>query len=565
MPYVINDTCVGCHNCAMECPTEAIQYKGKKYDINQELCIECGHCEEVCHISAANNQDNASIAHPHDLIKKSCDVVVIGAGCGLISAVRAAQAGKKVIVLEKAKKVGGNTDYAHMFFPVYTKWYEEKNLPDVREDAIEEFSRRTNGVVEKDILRACVYGCGEFFDWLCQYEGVKDAFEIVEMGSVIAEGPIYGPAMISFPKRLLENLKCRDQAIGPGWAGTFIKHLMMEELKKYNAEVLTEHEGRKLLADEIGAISGVLAKNPGGEVQIDCKAVILATGGMQRSDEKMKKFFPEFFQGETPIHKFSVPTDTGDGIDLAEPLGAEIPEDRMFCSIFGPAHHPFSYCIYRLMLQPECVYINLNGKRWLNEQGGLMEGRHIIAQQPKEISYGIMSQEMINEAAKFFINDPKAKEEAWIFKDYQKEIDEEVALGMPVKKADTLEKLAEQIGVDKDTFLEEIKHYNEMCEKGCDEDFHKDEKYLKPIGETGPYYAFYSQRFSEGAFGGLKVSPKTEVMTRSGKAIKGLYATGDATSAVQVRGNLAVVSELTWAVASNYIAGQESADYISDK
>jgi len=534
-----------------------------KYEIDPEKCISCGICEEVCHISAISDLAGPPAAPPaHDLITKSCDVVVLGGGSGLIAAVKAAQAGKKVILLEKAKKVGGNTDFAHMFFPIFPKVFEDRGLPDVREEAIEEFHRRTNGVVEKDILRAAVYGCSEFFDWLCQFDGVDTAFEVQEMGAVIAEGPVYGPAMVNFPVRLLENLHCRDQAIGPGWAGTFIKHVMLKECRRLGVEVLTEHAAVRLLTDGNGAVNGVIAHDPGGQTQVDCKACIVATGGMGRSDEKLEEFFPGFFACETPIHRFSVPTDTGDGIDLVRPLGADIPEDRMYCSIFGPAHHPFSYPIYRFMLRPECVYINLDGRRWVDETGGLMEGRHTIGLQPKELSYGVMSQSMVDSAAAFFLNDPRARQEAWIFRDYQKDIDHEVALGFPAKKADTLEGLAVQMGVDPAVLVAEIGRYNEMCAKGIDDDFGKDAHYLMPVDGAGPYYAFYGQRFSEGAFGGLRVGPGTEVLA-GGRPIPGLYGVGDATSAVQVRGHLAVVSELTWAVASAYIAGTNAAEYSS--
>jgi fumarate reductase flavoprotein subunit len=416
-------------------------------------------------------------------------------------------------------------------------------------------------VVEKDILRAAVYGCSDFFDWFSRFKGVSEAFEVQKLGGVIAEGPIIGPAMLNFPRRRLENLKCRDQAIGPGWAGTFIKHTMVRECKRLGVEIYTEHRAVQLLTGERGEINGVLADDPGGRTRINCKSCIIATGGMGRSDEKLKKYFPDFFDDKTPILRFSVPTDTGDGIDLAEPLGARIPRDRMYCSVFGPAHHPFSYVIYRFMRRPECVYINLKGKRWLNEELEILGGMHSIHLQPRAVSFGVMSQRMVDAAADFFINDPMARQEAWIFKDYQRDLDEETALGFPVRKGATLEELALKMEVDPGVFTAEIQRYNRMCAEGRDEDFGKDPRFLIPLDDEGPYYGFYGQRFSEGTFGGLAVNPATEVINQDGKSIPGLYGVGDATSAVQVRGNLAVVSELTWATASAYLAGANTAAF----
>jgi succinate dehydrogenase/fumarate reductase flavoprotein subunit len=542
----------------MECPAGAVAYHGMQYQINQENCVSCGVCEEVCPISAVADTDRHNTVPPHEDIYLECDVAVVGGGTGLVAAVRAAQRGKRVILLEKAKKVGGNTNLAHGFFPVYTKWHERQGFKDMREEAILTLHERSGGIVDKDILRAAVYGSGYFFDWLCEYEETEKVFEIFPLGGAFAVGPIVSSGLIDFPHRREENLKCRDQAIGPGWSGTFIKNLMLKECDRLGVRILTDHAVKSLISSDSGVVTGLVAEYPGGRTYVSCSSCILATGGLGRSDEKLRRYFPGFMESETPIHRFSVPTDTGDGIDLAGALGAEIPEDRMFCSIFGPAHHPFSYVVYRLMLDPRCVYINLKGKRWKDETGGLMGERLKIFDQPNAVSYGILSQSLVDAIAEKYRTDPAFRHEAWLYEDYQKEIDEEEALGLPIKKAGNLRELAEKMAVDPKTFEAEIQRYNQFCVQGKDADYGKDSSHLSPIDGTGPFYAFYGQCFSEGAFGGLRVSAKTEVLKANGEKIEGLYAIGDATSAIQIRGSLAVISELTWATASAYIAGGEA-------
>ena len=48
--FVINKgMCVSCHNCASECPRQAIDFVGTKYEIDQEKCVKCGLCAKVCH------------------------------------------------------------------------------------------------------------------------------------------------------------------------------------------------------------------------------------------------------------------------------------------------------------------------------------------------------------------------------------------------------------------------------------------------------------------------------------------------------------------------------------
>ena len=565
--YQIKKTCVCCHNCQMECPVGAISYVGTKFEIDPDKCLECGLCEKLCHTSSIINTDEQEIDQGHERIIKECDVVVCGGGSGIVAAVRAAQQGKRVILLEKAKKLGGNTDYAHMFFPVYTKWHQTAGLTDLREEAIDVFWERSRKKMDREMIRASIHGCDSFFDWLCTFPGTDKAYHLFPLGDVLTVGPNYSNAIIEFPLRMYDNLLCRDQAIGPGWGGTFIKYKMLEAIREQKlwVEILTEHKAEHLLLDKEGIITGVLASDPGGEVQINAKAVILATGGMGGSDEKLKKYF-NFFDCETPIHRFSVPTDTGDAIDMLQELGVEPDANRLFVSIFGPAHHPYSYCLYRFLEHPSTLLVNLSGKRWINEMTGLMGSADELVMQPKEIAWGIYDQNGIDRIANHYINDPFYREEKWVYESYQNDLEEEIALPKaPVKRDDTLEGLARQISADPVALVDTVHRYNEFCANGNDEDFKKAPEHLKPIGGNGPYYAIYGQRFSEGAFGGLRVNPRCEVTRKDSSVIPGLYGVGDATSTTHFKGELAVISELTWAMASAYISGASAVEYINSK
>ncbi len=89
-------------------------------------------------------------------------------------------------------------------------------------------------------------------------------------------------------------------------------------------EILLSTAAKKLELDDNGAIRrGPAPTTPAGSVHITAPVVILQCGGFGKSDEKLREFAPWFFEGETPIHRFSVPTDTGDGIDMLRELGVE--------------------------------------------------------------------------------------------------------------------------------------------------------------------------------------------------------------------------------------------------
>ena len=564
--YQINQqNCVCCHNCAMECPMQAISYLGTKYQIDSDKCVECGLCARVCHTCSIQDVDNPVPVVPHEPVEKRADVVVCGGGSGIVAAVRAAQLGKKVILVEKADKLGGNTDYAHAFFPVYTKWHEEAGMEDCREKAVQHYLNVTDHVLAEDVIRTAVYGCGEFFDWLCGFGTAQEVYHLVNLGDADAHGPIYGPGLLDFPNRIRDNLLCRDDAIGPGWGGTYVKYTMLEAIRdqKLDVEILTGTAAKHLKLDAQGRIEGLVCEDRGGEVIIETPAVILATGGFGKSDEKIREFAPWFFEGETPIHRFSVPTDTGDGIDMLRELGVEPDPERLFISMFGPKHHPFSNVLADMALEPDVPQFNLNGKRWISEADGLFGMTAVIAEQPKEISWAIQSRDRLKAIADRFLSNPAFAAKAYLYETWEAELEEEAALPVepPVRKADTLAELAEKCGMDRDAFLETVERYNAFCAAGKDDDFGKSADFLTPIGAEGPYYAILGSRFSEASLGGLMVDGKCRVLKNDGSFIPGLYGVGDATSAMHRRGKLAVISELTWAMASAYTSGGEAAAY----
>ncbi len=555
--YQIKESCSGCHYCELACPMRAVYYNGSKYEIDREQCVECGLCETLCPTCSICDEHDRLSPASHERITRKCDLVVCGGGSGLVAAVKAAQLGKKVILLEKAKRIGGNMCLAHSFFPVYSRLHAELGLNDVREEAVSELSDRTGGVIGSDMMRTAVYGCSEFTDWFLEFPGTRNRFSL-ELSEHAVARPVFGPAVLRFPKRI-ENKLSKDPSIGPGFMGSFVKKIMLEAIpsQKLDVEILPRHEARHLITNGAGRVTGVIAGDPGGETEIHCKAVILATGGYGASDEKLQRYF-RFFDTQWPMQRFTVPSNTGDAIDMLQELGVEPDTERMHVSTSGPAHRPFSYSLCRVLEHPAALLVDLSGKRWIDESTCLTDGAARIKSSLEKVTWGIYTQKNIDDIMQGYLGNPSLADDYECLAYYQEDLDREAGYRKPpVYKADTIEELAEKLDIDPDVLKKTAEDYNRFCRNGIDEEFNKNAEYLAPR-EQGPYYAIYGQLFSECAAGGLTVDAKCRVLHNDNTPISGLYAGGDATSAMQRRGEPAVVSELTWALASAYHCAVQS-------
>lgn len=114
----------------------------------------------------------------------ACDLVVIGGGgSGLVAAVKAAEvSGKKVIVLEKAKKAGGSTVFAHGFGVQNSKWQQEAGMPDTRDELFRRTMNNLKWKVNHRLVLNYIYSSGPFFDWLVEKGGAEAYFTKPEPG-----------------------------------------------------------------------------------------------------------------------------------------------------------------------------------------------------------------------------------------------------------------------------------------------------------------------------------------------------------------------------------------------
>lgn len=91
-------------------------------------------------------------------------------------------------------------------------------------------------------------------------------------------------------------------------------------------------------------------------------------------------------------------------------------------------------------------------------------------------------------------------------------------------KENSINALAKDVNIDPDELQKTIDRYNELCDKGIDEDFGKDPKNMIKI--EAPYYVLRMPEICTDGYTGAKINEHAQVLDQNDKPIPGLYAAG---------------------------------------
>ena len=132
--------------------------------------------------------------------------------------------------------------------------------------------------------------------------------------------------------------------------------------------------------------------------------------------------------------------------------------------------------------------------------------------------------------------------------------------------ANSLDELAEKMGLDHAALLKTVEEYNRFCEKGHDDQFGKDRVYLRPV-KTSPFYAIKVYTGCLGTLGGIKINEKTEVLDKNENVIPGLYAAGNDAGGMYGDSYDVIASGTSsgFALTSGRIAGESILSYLKDR
>ena len=441
-----------------------------------------------------------------------CDVVIVGAGgAGLTAAVRATQAGAKVLVLEKMPFVGGNSLKASGGMNCADTKFQA--ALDITDSGVPQFIEDTmnggHGINDLALVATMAENSAEAVDWL---ESIGAPLPKVAATGGTVHKYLHSPEDGS-----------------P--VGEYLVAKLNEEAQRNGIEVLLNTTATEILMAD-GAAVGVKANDAEHEYTVNAKAVVLATGGFGANFELMCSFNPSLANAVTTNH----PGATGDGILMAEAVGAAT-VDMDQIQLHPTVYQATSMLVSEKMRSLGAILVNQNGVRFTNDLATRDAVSNAELQQPGGYAWIIFDQNLV---------------------DNNKSAAKYIEQGMAVT-GDTYEALARAMNVDADAFVKTMETWNEAVATGEDKEFGRNNGMDADLS-TAPFYAIQIAPGIHHTMGGVKIDTATRVIDTEGMPIPGLFAAGETTGGVH-GGNRIGGNAVCDFVVFGRIAGASAAEY----
>jgi fumarate reductase flavoprotein subunit len=481
------------------------------------------------------SERNSRRKSSHENIR--ADVVVIGGGGGLAAAVAAAEKGVSVLLLEKRKKVGGNIALANGFMAAESPVQRRLKIDARKKDMFEKAMSYSHWQVDPRIIHAVVDKSGDTVRWL------------EEMGVAFMDVPHY--YYNQFPRTYHM----------PKGHGAGLTRALLAKCEMLGVKVLCETVATRILTDEAGAVSGVVAGGRRGDLRIDTRSVIIATGGYSGNRDLLKTHYPRYTEN---LRLYGLPN-MGDGLQLASQVGAAT-EGLGTVLTMGPLFDGSLY-LNAVAVESNTLWVNSRGERFMNEASEIpAETANALDRQPGKVSFSLFDEAI----KRGFMEEGLVKAvDAVHFPSSMKmtKLDEYLKKAVRAGKAriaSSWGEIAAWIGTDHAKLDSTVNEYNTHCAQYCDNTFYKDPRFLQPL-RTPPFYALRCCQGFHGTIGGIKINQRMEVVNSEDTLILGLFAMGNDTGGWVSDTYYYVIpgTALSFALNSGRIAGENAAAYAS--
>ncbi|MBQ8556245.1 MAG: FAD-dependent oxidoreductase [Clostridia bacterium] len=457
------------------------------------------------------------------------DIIIVGAGgAGLSAAIHAAEAGaSKVIVLEMTATTGGALNFTSgSMSAAGTIIQKEEGIEDTVESYIADIINNGDdfgGQPNEELITVYANDAAEVFDWLYE-NGLKDATWRGTAKAVFAPEHALYSIQRTYKPSPVDTTKYKSAA-----------HEVLDKLVAADEriEIITSTTAKELIANENGQITGVKAEGPNGEVTYtSTKGVIVCTGGYSANGKLMGEYaeYGEYYlQG-------GAPGADGYGIYMMQKVGAGITAMNAIptfpMGLVSKNDPTKGQIASTYTWKTGGIVVNQEGLRFTNETESNPAPREVaLEEQTNAVQYDIYTDKILA--------DLTAAGSAYFMTAY---FNGPEALGGHVMyEADSIEGLAEAIGVPAENLKATIEAYNANVEKAMNvaegeayvDEFGRDLTTLNSYNlgmnkiEGEKYYAIRLHALTVMTLGGVTANANMQVLDEAGNVIPGLYAAGE--------------------------------------
>lgn len=468
----------------------------------------------------------------------TAEVIVVGAGmAGMCCATSAAELGVDTVVIDAGAipiSRGGSNQ------AIGTQYQMEMGVDYKPKDALEHVKiEQLAGFYTMDKIKwsRWLQHSGESMDWMIEKMTGRGLKVNLEPPYADPDGTLAAPPSV-------HNFWNDENPIGVFQGAPLCAQAYADIFtEEYGKKIYFKNKAVQLVRENnnTGRVSAVIAEREDGTFAkyVGTKAVVLATGDFSKDEDMMARYAPwayEMFKDKLIFGEDSVDYDVGMNYSGLMPgagqkmgLWVGAAWQRVFpnpCAINGGVPGPTHAVIDNFW----GMNLNINGKRFQNENTNFAFGAMSLLHQPETTGFGIWdsayatTQEEWETLGCSYGNTtptkpatPEALVASW---------DANVESGAYFK-ADTIEELLEQLeGINKENALASIERYNKYAAQGYDEEYQVNPDILFPIS-TPP---FYGSKTNGSTFlcvmGGLRTDENLQICEEDDTPIEGLYCVG---------------------------------------
>lgn len=434
--------------------------------------------------------------------REPLDVIVVGGGlAGSTAAVRAAELGLSVLLVEKGEgdRYPCNTRQSGGVFHIAMN---EVKAPAERLRGVIE--KATDGFADRAQATTMAEGAGALVDWLRA------------QGGLFIRGPAAWQSHILAPPRPI--------AAGVDWMGRG-----PDVLLRKIAERLAALGGRRLLGTsaselivEADAVAGVVVRQGAETLRLAARAVILADGGFQSNLDMLRKHIAP---APERLKQRGGATGTGTGIAMASAVGADlVGMDRFYGHLLcRDAMTSDKFWPYPELdaLGTAGIVVDQSGRRVTDEGVGGVALANALARMADPLAFTVVFDRKIwdgpGKSARIPANPTLER------------------AGATIHRAGDIAALAKAAGIDAAGLAETIAAYNSAVAGGTTAALTPARSTtIAPMAiEGGPFMAIPLAVGITYTMGGMRIDGRSRVLRPDGAAIAGLYAAGATTGGLE--------------------------------